>query len=152
VRKSLQNLKNNNENDRENQSTNTYQLTITKLRETCLTILPEDMLSYMRESPGRQETLVMAWATRAENSTSVVSKTVWAVVMGSPATAIFGAQTSAVDEEPGISARSPATFNLFGRRTSPSACSASGSSTIRGSAVCSGTVPNSGLIERLVEP
>ena len=106
------------------------ELTITRLREMCLNILPEDISSQTWESPGRQEALVMAWATRAENSTSVVSKTVWAVVMRSPATAILGAQTSGAAEEPGRSICSVAGFNFLGRRTSSSTCSDSVSSVI----------------------
>ena len=112
-------------------------LTITKPRDICRNIRPEDILSYIWESPGRQDALVMAWATLVENSTSVVSKTVWAVVTRSPATAIFGAHISAVDEEPGRSACSVVTLALFDRRTSSSTCSVFTSSTICGSRLCS---------------
>jgi hypothetical protein len=103
----------------------------------CLNILPEDILSHIWESPGRQEALVIAWATRAENSTSVVSKTVWAVVMGSPATVIFGAQTSGASEEPRRTVGSVVNFGFFDRRTRPSPCSDSISSSMRGSTACS---------------
>ena len=62
----------------------------------------------------RQDALVMAWATLVENSTSVVSNTVWAVVTRSPATAIFGAHTSGADEDPGSSACSVVALAFFG--------------------------------------